>query len=407
MRHVLVSCLMALAALTFPSTNGWSQSSSEDEGFTMALCGETIISRKLSVYREPEFLEMIEILRSADVAFTNLEMLFHDYEPYPMHASGGSHQRADPAIAKELVWAGFDMVSRANNHTGDSGVLGMNLTTKYVAEAGLVQAGVGNSLAEAREAKFLETAEARVALVACASSFLDFSRAGKTRGDIPPRPGLSALRHSLTYVLPRGQFEMLRGTLTEIGLQPPESGDELTLFGNRFAVGAKREVRTTAHQEDLEEIAAVVRNASRLADYTMVTWHGHQSGETSSEPAEFLVAFSRAMIDAGADIVFGHGPHTLGGIEIYKGKPILYSLGNFALQYETQLRFPHDDYVRHDLGPNAHTADYYDLRLADIFGRSYRDKDCERLAKRLDKHSEELLVFLLHPDVDLSYLPAT
>lgn len=39
------------------------------------------------------------------------------------------------------------------------------------------------------------------------------------------------------------------------------------------------------------------------------------------------------------------------------------------------------------------------VRLADIFGRSYRDKDCERLAKRLAKHSEELLVFLLHPDV--------
>jgi Transposase IS66 family len=39
------------------------------------------------------------------------------------------------------------------------------------------------------------------------------------------------------------------------------------------------------------------------------------------------------------------------------------------------------------------------LRLADIFGRSYRDKDCERLAKRLDQHSEELLVFLLHPGV--------
>lgn len=39
------------------------------------------------------------------------------------------------------------------------------------------------------------------------------------------------------------------------------------------------------------------------------------------------------------------------------------------------------------------------VRLADIYGRSYRDKDCERLAKRLAKHSEELLVFLLHPDV--------
>ncbi len=51
------------------------------------------------------------------------------------------------------------------------------------------------------------------------------------------------------------------------------------------------------------------------------------------------------------------------------------------------------DYIYETRVANLH------IRLADIFGRSYQDKDCERLAKRLDKHSEELLVFLLHPDV--------
>ncbi len=122
-----------------------------------ALTGDSIITRKFSVYAEPAFTRIIELIRSADAAFTNLEMLFHDYEPYASAASGGTYMRAEPALVKDLVWAGFDMVSRANNHSGDYGVLGMNLTTKYVAEAGLVQAGVGQSLAEAREAKFLET----------------------------------------------------------------------------------------------------------------------------------------------------------------------------------------------------------------------------------------------------------
>ena len=110
----------------------------------MALTGDSIITRRLSVYEEPEFLQMIELIRSADMAFTNLEMLFHDYEPYPMAESGGTWMRADPALANDLVWAGIDMVSRANNHTGDYGVLGMELTTKYVAETGIVQAGVGS-----------------------------------------------------------------------------------------------------------------------------------------------------------------------------------------------------------------------------------------------------------------------
>ena len=119
--------------------------SAGDGRFTMALTGDSIITRRLSVYQEPEFLEMIGLLRRADVAFTNLEMLFHDYEPYPMHQSGGTYMRAAPALVDELTWAGFDMVARANNHTGDYGTLGMDLTTRYVDAAGLTQAGVGHS----------------------------------------------------------------------------------------------------------------------------------------------------------------------------------------------------------------------------------------------------------------------
>src|SRR5512133_3069352 len=127
-----------------------------EAGVTFALAGDSIITRKLSVYHEPAFLKVIDIVRNADASLTNLEMLFHDYEPYPMNESGGTYMRADPALANDLVWAGFDMVSRANNHTGDYGVLGMRLTTQYVAKAGLVQAGVGDSLTEAREPRYLD-----------------------------------------------------------------------------------------------------------------------------------------------------------------------------------------------------------------------------------------------------------
>src|SRR4051794_28025355 len=67
--------------------------------FTMALVGDAIITRPLSPYKEPEFLRMLDLVRSADVAFANLEMLFHDYEPYPMYESGGTWMRAEPALA--------------------------------------------------------------------------------------------------------------------------------------------------------------------------------------------------------------------------------------------------------------------------------------------------------------------
>src|SRR5436190_17424615 len=174
---------------------------------TFALTGDSIITRKLSIHQEPEFLKLIDLVRGADVAFTNLEMLFHDYEPYPMHESGGTWMRADPALLKDLVWAGFDLVSRANNHAGDYGVAGMRLTTKYVRDAGLVQAGVGESLTEAREARFLDTPTRRVALISTTASFPDHSRASDTRGDIAPRPGVNPLRFTTTTVVSREKLD--------------------------------------------------------------------------------------------------------------------------------------------------------------------------------------------------------
>ena len=114
--------------------------------FRFALTGDAIITRRLSVYQEPEFLGLIDLIRNADAGFTNLEMLFHDFEPWPTHQSGGTYMRAEPELVKELVWAGFDLVSLANNHTGDYGVEGMRLTQQYVRRAGLVGAGTGENL---------------------------------------------------------------------------------------------------------------------------------------------------------------------------------------------------------------------------------------------------------------------
>ncbi|MCX7974512.1 MAG: CapA family protein [Candidatus Aminicenantes bacterium] len=330
----------------------------------MILTGDSIITRRLSVYVESEFLKLIELVRSADVAFTNLEVLFHDYEPYPMHESGGTYLRAEPVLAKELVWAGFDMVSRANNHAGDFGVLGMELTTKYVEQAGLVHAGVGRSLAEAREARFLETAKARIALISCASTFPDHVRASKSRDDIPPRPGLNPLRFITTYVVTTEQMDYLRGLMQQWGLILPKDSDQLIFLRQRFVKGEIPEIRTSLHPDDLAEITAVIRNASGLADLTIVSVHSHEQGKDRFLPAAFLVDFAHAAIEAGADVVVNHGPHILKGIEIYKGKPIFYSLGNFIFQNETPLRLPQENYESYRLGEDKHVADFNEARYS-------------------------------------------
>ena len=359
MKHALRwSALVVLAAALAIGTARAQNAPS----LTLALTGDSIITRPISVFNEPAHTRLFEIIRGADAAFTNLEMLFHDYEPYAMNESGGTYMRAEPALVKELAWAGFDMVSRANNHAGDFGALGMNLTTKYVAAAGLVQAGVGQSLAEAREARFLDTAKGRIALISVASTFPDHSRAGRTRGDMPARPGLNPLRFSTTYVVTRQRFDELRQTMTEIEGRPPAAGESLNFFGRRFVVGDKAGLRTEPLKEDLDEIASVVRNASRLADLTLVTIHAHEGHIDRLLPAQFLVTFAHAMVEAGADLFVGHGPHVLRGIEIYKGKPILYSLGDFIFQNETLLRLPSENYEPYDLGADAHVADFNDRR---------------------------------------------
>ncbi|HUE87516.1 MAG TPA: CapA family protein [Vicinamibacterales bacterium] len=368
--RLLTFALAMLALWTVAAVPTGARQSSE---MSFALTGDSIITRRLSVYDEPAFLRVINLIRSADVGFTNLEMLFHDYEPYAMSSSGGTYMRAEPALVKDLVWAGFDLVARANNHSGDYGVLGMNLTTEYVGEAGLVQAGVGQSLAEAREARFLETAKGRVALISVASTFPDHSRAGRTRGDMPARPGLNPLRfETITTVTPE-RLATLQAIAAEITGRPAPSGPAPTamnFFGRRFAAGGEPGVTTVPHQQDLDEIAAVVRSAAGLADYTIVTIHAHEGGRDRLVPADFLVTFARAMVDAGADLFVGHGPHVLRGVELYKGKPILYSLGDFIFQNETLMRLPSENYETYGLGADKHVNDFNDARY-DFDKRSF------------------------------------
>jgi poly-gamma-glutamate capsule biosynthesis protein CapA/YwtB (metallophosphatase superfamily) len=91
---------------------------------------------------------------------------------------------------------------------------------------------------------------------------------------------------------------------------------------------------------DIDEAVALVRKADRKADVVVVTMHAGAEGSDQQHvragPEWFLgesrgnvVAFSHAVIRAGADLVVGHGPHVLRGIEWYRGRVIAYSLGNF------------------------------------------------------------------------------
>lgn len=395
----LATTLLVLAAAVPAGAGAQEGAYAEARGdFTMALTGDAIITRSLTPYREPQFLEMLELIRSADAAFANLEMLFHDYEPYPAHESGGTWMRGDPALVNDLVWAGIDLVSRANNHTGDYGVEGLRLTTRYVEEAGLVHAGAGESLPEAREARFLETARGRVALVSTASTFPEHSVASRSRGDVPARPGLSPLRYSSTRIVTPEHLERLTALLDDMDIGYGGDGDRVRAFSTNFEAGAEPGVRTEPDPDDVREIAAVVENASRLADHVIVSIHAHESRGSRSVPADFVVEFAHAMIDAGATVFVGHGPHVLRGIEIYRGRPIFYSLGDFVFQNETLLRLPQDNYDPYDLGPDNHVADFNARRYRnDTSGFPANPEIWEAVVARPRWEGGELVEVALHP----------
>jgi len=330
---------------------------------TLALAGDAIITRRLSVFDEPGFLALRDLVRGATAAFVNLEILFHNFEAdiIPAAASGGTYMQADPSIAKELVWMGFDMVSMANNHTGDYGAGGLRSTTRVVDGVGLMHAGTGENLAEARAPGYLETPGGRVALISAASTFPDGSRAGSQRKDVRGRPGLSPIRFDRSYQVTEEQMDALRSFREGMG-RSRGMGDRLGMFGETFQVGDEYLTLTTPHDGDLAEIVASVEEAKRQANVVIFSSHSHESGRTNNYPADFIVTLAHAVIDAGADIFLAHGPHVLRGIEIYKGKPIFYSLGDFVFQNETVPRQPADNFENYRLGPEAVAADFFDAR---------------------------------------------
>jgi poly-gamma-glutamate capsule biosynthesis protein CapA/YwtB (metallophosphatase superfamily) len=322
------------------------------------LTGDSIINLRISIYDEPDYVAMLDRIRSADVAFTNLETVIHNYDLPGSAQSGGTYLGSPAWVLEELKWAGFRLFATANNHTTDYGVAGMRSTLSALAAAGVTYAGTGETLARARAPGYLDTKKGRVALVACASTFPEAAAAGQQRPDLPGRPGLNPLRYTTTYTVDRGFLDTIR-KLTGSRANAPR----LSFLGAQFIEGGAPGVHTEPSPSDLEGIVASIRNARREADWVIASMHVHlgQPGDRQ-RPPDFIVKFAHAAVDAGADIVVGHGPHVLRGVEIYKGKPILYSIGNFIFENETLPYLPQENYDQYGLPLEALPADFYDAR---------------------------------------------
>lgn len=222
------------------------------------------------------FKDVSDVLSKADIAASNNEGTLLDH--------GGTVKRCgDPKLcyafrtptsyASNLVNAGIDFMSIANNHINDFGPEGVRSTENTLRRSGIAFAGLRDR---------------------CETAIID--RNGK-------KIGFAAFGHN-------------KGTLSIL---------------------------------DMEEVDRVVKDLKRRADIAVVSFHGGGEGAKFSHvPAGMeqcfgedrgdLRKFTHRAIDAGADVVYGHGPHVTRGLELYNDRLIIYSLGNFVTPYRVNLK---------------------------------------------------------------------
>ncbi|PBB80015.1 hypothetical protein CK218_15180 [Mesorhizobium sp. WSM3879] len=312
------------------------------DGFTMVAVGDLIVSRAVTRSQDSGFGAVVQILRDADVTFGNLEVNLVDirsFTGYPQAEYGGAYHLSLPEVGPDLKAMGFNMVGRANNHSLDWGVEGMRETSRVLDQSGIIHAGVGENRAQAGAARFLETARGRVAMVSCATTFMPMARAGDPAGEAPGRPGLNALRLAKSIVVPPEMLESLRQIRAVLPCHWPGGEDPsvVVIEGTTYIAGETAGVSYEPNPRDIADILRNVRRGKQFSDFCIVTNHGHEPDNCRQLIPDYEPSFAHRMIDAGADAYIGHGSHQLRGIEIYRGRPIFYGLGNF---FEDDLGTP-------------------------------------------------------------------
>jgi Bacterial capsule synthesis protein PGA_cap len=202
--------------------------------------------------------------------------------------------------ARSLQLGHFDVLSCASNHCLDLGPDVMLETIDVLEELGIAVIGAGADIARARRPAIVERDGLRIAFLAYCSVLRTDFEAG------PESAGAAPLRAYTHY----------RQTDYQPGTDP--------------------QILTFPYADDLAALIADIEDAKRQADVVAVSvhWGIHL---VKGVLADYERAVAHAAIDAGADVILGHGPHVLKGVEVYRGKPVFYSLGNFAFDQPREI----------------------------------------------------------------------
>lgn len=318
--------------------------------------GDIFVAKRLPEKKYKGFDEVRDLIGCHDACFGNLETTVHDNEGYPSAFPGGGYAMADPAVLGDLKEYGFNVLNIANNHALDYCHKGLEATLRNLREAGIVYVGAGRNLVEASRPKYVECREGRVAFIGVTSSFHDTDAAGPQGGAVVGRPGVNPLHRVEYYEVTEENYRVLCRIADETGMNDGykwaiangyrKGSEDLTLREMKFVKGPCNRMVNHPLPSDMERVTNAIQEARIQADCVVVSFHSHQMNGSAAKPAGFIVEFCHACIDAGANVIFGHGSHELRGLEIYKNAPIFYGLNEFILHNEMQEALPFEFYER-------------------------------------------------------------
>jgi poly-gamma-glutamate synthesis protein (capsule biosynthesis protein) len=277
--------------------------------------------------------ELRELLRNADTTVGNLE--------------GGMMRPYAEMRAKDVADLGFDLLANGEDDTAE----GYEDRAKHLTPLGVKVAGAGMSLAESRLPVFQDTPKGLAALLsACPGIDLCGDSAANGTDWRPSRAGVNQLGLTVWNTVTAEQLGQLRAIRDSIlarrnepGLiapspdPPPEAPGRLVLFSQRYMAADKAgdihyELDPASERQQILD----VRNTKEVADFVMFHMHDHHNRfaferyTLNNYPVDFIQPFLHKLIDNGLDMYVGSGNHTMQGIEIYKGRPIFYNLGNLG-----------------------------------------------------------------------------
>lgn len=277
----------------------WPWTDAAGDGATLILVGDTNVQER----DDPAgaFRHVLSTLREADALFGQLEGPLSPPSADPLTPDIPHKERwrhSDPRMVEGLVTAGFDAVSCASNVTYGAKAIETSLRT--LDGAGIAHCGAGLNYEAARRPAIVEKAGVRFGFLSYTSVFWVVGHAAG-----PDSPGVATVKIHTGYEPGRRALEM---------------------------PGAPPLVITVP---DGAELAAMIRDVRMLreeVDVLVVSVHWGIS--SSEETIGYQRVVGRAAVDAGADVVMGHHPHKVQAVELHRGRPIFYSMGNFAFDWE-------------------------------------------------------------------------